>query len=321
MTMSYSYPNYIEYCEKKNNSIRTDKDILWYNNIPVPQVLMKKVFFSAEEFLHLYAQHLLSGTILGLRELTTGAGNSLFFNLFPSPTDADERSSQLRDAWDHAQSLSIYKTFESNVSSLICAKSFELSFSTFKDSLSHKGKKYERLFLPNRIRSLFDADMPKIREYLRNKNGDFFGNVVAEELNIYKSGFSDAFAGFFNIYLDYKLEEHAELDPRIASHGQIATESLDKLGELKSVDYAQGNYWEPSLMQGGGIGAELDKHHPFHILEPENKLTALILALSQEEMSLFDEGKKSTVEEFRFRVSRRLREYSHLINRKPNNDN
>ena len=182
-----------------------------------------------------------------------------------------------------------------------------------RDSLSHKGKKYERLFLPNPVRDLLETDMPKIRKYLKSKNGDFFGNIVAEKLNIYKAGFSDAFAGFFNTYLVYKLEEHAALDPRIASHGQITAENLDKLGSLRSVDYAQGNYWEPFLMQGGGIGADLDKHHPFHILEPTKKTAALILALAQEEMSLFDEDTKSAVEEFRFRVSRRLREYSHAI--------
>ena len=44
--MNYSFPDFVRYCEIANSSIAADSDILWYNNIPVPNGLMKDVFSS-----------------------------------------------------------------------------------------------------------------------------------------------------------------------------------------------------------------------------------------------------------------------------------
>jgi len=158
-----------------------------------------------------------------------------------------------------------------------------------------------------------DKSASKVRSFLRGSNGDFFGNVIADELNIYKSGFSDAFSGIFNKYLDYKLNHFPSIDPRLASQGQTSVEKIPKIGTITPVDYCNGNYWEPMLLQGGGIGAETDLNHPFDLISDKKKVAILLLALSNEEMLIFNNEKKQTIEEYRFRVSKRLKEYTFLI--------
>lgn len=310
--MSYSYPDFINFCEKESSSIRIERDIIWYNQIPVPSILVKKMFFDSDAFIQLYLNHVLSCLLLAISELSNEVDKG-YFEQFPSPDIANQESHILEKIWLNLQPLQLYKDIEKQLTSSLCNYEYELSYQDFYQCLSHKGKKYERLFIPNLVKDLLEKSAPKVRKFLKGKNGDFFGNVIADELNIYKAGFSDAFSGIFNRYLDYKLDYYLKIDPRLASHGQTSIETIIKIGSITPVDYCNGNYWEPMLSQGGGIGAETDFNHPFHSLSNDKKSAVLLLALSKEEMLIFSDDKKQTIEEFRFRVSQRLREYSHLL--------
>lgn len=310
--MSYSYPDFISFCEKDSSSIRIDGDIIWYNQIPVPSILVKKMFFASDAFLQLYLNHVLSGLALAISELSNEVDKG-YFEQFPNPVKADQESHLIEKIWRNLQTIQLFKSIEKRLSSFLCHSEYELSYQDFYKCLSHKGKKYERLFIPNLVKDVLEKSAPKSRRFLKGKNGDFFGNVIADELNIYKAGFSDAFSGIFNRYLDYKLDNYLEIDPMLASQGQTAIETITRIGSITPVDYCNGNYWEPMLAQGGGIGAEADFNHPFHALSDDKKSAVLLLALSKEEMLIFNDDKKQTIEEFRFRVSKRLREYAHLL--------
>jgi hypothetical protein len=141
-----------------------------------------------------------------------------------------------------------------------------------------------------------------------------FGNVVVDSLNIYRSGFSDAFAGVFNRLLDFKFESFPFVNPNSAAQGQTEIVSVRDVGAIKPVEYAGGNWWQPSLEQGGAIGVEIDKNHPLNLIEEKSQLHLLLLALSKEEMLIFDENQKAVIEEFRFRVSQSLKILANRFN-------
>ena len=309
--MSYSYVNFLEFCRDSGSSIRVDDGVVWVKTKPLPAVLVRRMFYSADTYLALYSKHLLAGVILALKDIQDGRAGS-FFKLFPSQTDAAKYDSVLSDAWGYAQTLKVYKEFEFKVTQTVCIKSFELSRSDLKQVLQHTGKKYERLYLPDLIKHLF-VGLEKTRDNLLGRNGDFFGNVIADNLNVYKTSVGDAFSTFFNRYLDYKLGSYIEVDPRNAVHGEIVSGARHKLGELIPLDYVSGGYWNPRLLQGGLIGAEVDVGHPFYSLADEKKYGLLLLALSEEEMLVFNEEQKRTIEEFRFRTSKRMQDYSELM--------
>ena len=153
------------------------------------------------------------------------------------------------------------------------------------------------------IRLELQKYFPKVTELIKRENGDFFGNVIADELNIYRAGFGDALSALFKCFLDFKFDNFPTLDPREALRGQVEDVTVGTKGRLRYVDYAEGNLWDPCLQNQGGIGAQVDRNHPIFDMPDEQQLTILLLALANEEMSIFNEESKAVVETFRFRVS------------------
>ena len=310
MSHNYSFPDFMHYCSASNESMRAERDVFWYNRIPVPAVLVKKIFFSSDRFLNIYSQHLLAATMLALHDLGNPQRSSVF-GFFPDTERVKDYKigGHLSEIWDYCQGISSYKKFESKLSEFIGCGRFELGYTDFESILSHKGKKYERLYYPRSVKKLMTDSFPKVLDLLKGGNGDFFGNVIADELKIYRSGFGDAFAALFNRYLDFKFEYFPNLDPRIALQGQMAEFTLKSMGTIKRVDYAEGYLWNPLFQQGGVIGVEMDCNHPLLDVAQDKQLSLLLLALSKEEMSVFNTNVKSVLEDYRFRVSQTLKTY------------
>ena len=311
MADKYSYPDFMTYCTSSHASMRAEKDVFWYNRIPVPAVLVKKIFFGADQYLCTYLNHLLTGIMLSLYDLSN-ASSGRSFDLFPDPEQAKaaKLEGKTEQIWSWCQRLAEYKSFERKACQLVGIGAFELDRQSFEACLEHKGKKYERLYYPDSIKALIIGSFPKVSELLKANNGDFFGNVIADQLQIYRSGFGDAFAGIFNRLLDYKCDFFPNIDPRLAKQGQLEEVSFRKLGVIHPVDYANGCLWEPSFQQGGAIGVELDKNHPIFDVQSDQRISLFLLALSKEEMSIFSEEAKSVVEDYRFRVSQTLKNYA-----------
>jgi hypothetical protein len=311
MTERYSFPDFIKFCTSSGGKIRVEEQVFWYNKIPLPAVLVKKIFFDSENFLTNYANHLLSGVVLALNQL--GNHNSeIDFDFFPDENKLSqvEVRDSLAKAWQYCQTLDSYKSFEQNLSSLCGMDPIELQFENFLQCLGHQGKKYERLYYPVSVKQAINSNFSRVTTLLKSANGDFFGNVIADELTIYRSGFGDAFSGVFNRYLDFKFDRFPSVDPREGTAGQTEMISVRAAGVVKPVDYAGGYLWDPFLQQGGGIGIQLNKNHPILDLPADQQFGLLLLALAKEEMSLFDPALKDSLEEYRFRVSRTLMEYS-----------
>jgi len=319
MTERYSLPDFIEFCTRQNASVRYEGEIFWYNKIPVPNILVRNLFFSADIFFKDYVYHLLSGTILALHDLAIDQWSGLvlldlnkekdkkLFHLFPDPTEKELHIEALKKIWGESQAIEKFKEFEQKVSLKCGLGHFEIGLNDFLNCVGHKGKKYERLYYPEGVKHLIETYFPKVTNFLVRGNGDMFGNVVVDRLNIYRSGFSDAFASIFNRLLDFKFESFPFINPNSVLQGQTETVSVRDVGTIKAVEYAGGNWWQPSLEQGGAIGVEIDKNHPLNFLDEKSQLHLLLLILSQEEMLIFDINQKEVIEEFRFRVSQSLK--------------
>lgn len=295
--------------------MRSDTDVFWHNRIPVPAVLVKTVFFSGEKYLKNYCAHLLSGIVLALSDISNELESELF-GKFPDPEAVknDSIRGTLVAYYNECQNIENFKDFENQFTKLCGMGAFELSADEMLQTLSHKGKKYDRIYIPDIVQQMIQNKFPKVLNLLSGGNGDMFGNIVADDLNIYRSGFADAFAAIFNRYLEFKFVEFPDVDPRSAHHGQMERISVSNIGGIKPVDYADGSLWSPNLEQGGLIGVEIEKDNPIWNLEPEEQIRLLILALSKEEMSIFNEEKKQAVEELRFKTSSTLKEFIKIQN-------
>lgn len=315
MIERYSFPDFIAYCSQRDSSFLVDGEIYWCKRIPIPSILAKRLFFSADFFLREYTFHLLSATALALHELKNPSVN--IFHLFPDRNKRIEHEGELKRVWETCQSMTLFKDFEKNLSTLCGVGSFELTNDDFLRSLDHTGKKYDRIYYPDVVKKLFDSCFPKVATFLDRAKGDMFGNIIVDKLNIYRSGFSDAFSGLFNEYLTYKFDCFPASNPLLASNGQTEIITIPKIGSIRPVEYANGNFWDPSMQQGGAIGVEIAKNHPASMLEPREQLQLLLLALSKEEMQIFDLDQKIKMEEFRFRVSTTLKSFISTMESNP----
>jgi hypothetical protein len=314
MIERYSFTDFVNYCSERNPSFRPDGEIYWLQTKPIPSILVKRLFFSADLFLVEYVHHLLSATVLALHDLTTP--NDKIFDLFPNPKSRIAQQSKLEKIWRECQSLARFKEFEQAISSLSGLGAFELSLQDFLNCLDHTGKKYDRLYYPDVVKKHIDLNFPKVSELLSRSNGDMFGNIVVDKLNVYRSGFSDAFSGLFNDYLTFKFDFFPLSNPKNAAQGQTEAITIPSIGSIKRVEYSNGNFWEPTMQQGGAIGVEVAKNHPASMLDPELQFNLLLLALAKEEMKIFDPDLKLKLEQFRYRVSVALRAAANSLDSK-----
>lgn len=306
MEYNYAYPDFLRFCSSTGHNIRSDGDVVWYNTIPVPNILTKQLFFSAEDFLRDYLNHLFSAVTVALVDVVN---NSDYFSDLPLPSnDRYEDPKILLVKAQNIWSEKLFQDFIKNITKMSGLTAFKFDVISFEKALEHKGKKYKRLYYPNEIKRVLGENFSQTLNIMERNNGDFFGNVVADKLNIYRSGFSDAFAGIFNKLLDFKFDMFGNVDPNTARTGQTKKFKLESIGSIEPAEFLRGNLWEADLKQGGKINVKIDEFHSINDLDPASRFNYLLLALSREEMYIFDEKEKQNIEEFRYRVSQTLAE-------------
>ncbi len=143
-----------------------------------------------------------------------------------------------------------------------------------------------------------------------------FGNVVADSLGVYRSGFSDAFAAIFNKLLDFILEKSGgkQINYSTASKIKIshANEPEPETGyaNYKTGKIGDGSLWEPKYIEANSSFVLNNKHPYFEFINNKSGLEVLIDITSQSALIENETLKDSTskiLENFRQDLSRRLR--------------
>jgi hypothetical protein len=305
----YSFPDFLDYCSEQSTSFRLADEVFWSTNKPIPTTLIRQLFFSISTMLEMYSDHLNSAVLLALSELL---GNGKFrAAAFPDANLRAEGDSELRKIFQDISTRDDFSEFQNRLSRVSGLAGRTLAEDNFIKSLDHRGKKYDRIFYPEIIRSWLGDLFPKVQGVLGRQNGDFFGNEIADFMSVYRSGYSDLFSAIFNHYLSFKFEYFPNIDVYSANQGQIAPVLHRNIGQLVHSEYAGGNLWDPHLAQGGMINANVDLHHPLGSAPDDVRYELLILAMSFEEMRVFSDREKEIIELFRYRSSLRAREFFH----------
>ena len=305
MEYSYSYPDFINYCSESGNKIRAEEEIIWYNRIPMPRLLVRKIFFHSPKYFEIYIDHLLSAIIISLSDQKSGSKD---FDELPNNNVSSETISRLKTNFDDTLREEHFLKFQSEIIAGVGIDYNKITWDKFLKTIHHKGKKYNRLYFPDLIKDSISIHFSRCLNYLTRSSTDFFGNVLSDELDIYRNSFSDSFANIFNKLLDFKFEKFSGFDPNNASHGQTNYSQIDRIGQIIETENLQGNLWDPELVQGGKISVEINKHHPIYEVEEAKRFNYLLMALSNEELFISNPNTKDEFEKFRYRVSRQLKE-------------
>ena len=306
----FDNPGFKNYLLSKKKKFKADGLSIWFSTIPIPLDLFDTFFDSWKEFFALYLDHLIVSIILANNIHLL---NSREINFKDLPTDGlSPRSKDIvTEIIIHClKSDSQYHKFAKELSNILGVDDYILEESALMSALSHKGKKYERLFIPTLFRTLISRDYPVALTEVAIKNGDMFGNIVADRIGLYRAGFGDALSALFNELLDYKIEKCS---------GLISHESSVKLRFENSSDpsvnsrvlharSSDGCLWQPFF--DGDVKMKLNPTHPFYkvIAECGNPLATfqILLRMSEIECHSTSTRELELIEGFRINLSKSL---------------
>ena len=178
------------------------------------------------------------------------------------------------------------------------------------EAASADGKKYKRLYVPNGLKAAIKESILGSVEEFAVSNGDMIGNIIADKLKLYRSGFGDALAGLFNKLLDYKVDKCSGFIGKRCQtvlnvsgskeHGFIVPVIIERT--------ADSALWEPIF--DGEIKMRINPKHPFYKLIAKNsnnsdvmKLLSVITVL---EANCPNDNELKALETIRSSISRAL---------------
>ena len=301
------FKSYILSEEKK---FKADGLSIWFNTIPIPLDLFDIFFDSWREFFELYLDHLMVSIILA-NNINSLDSREMGFNDFPT----DGLSLGLRHDVEEIiiyclRADSGYQLLAQEISTILGVEGYILESSALMNALSHKGKKYERLFIPRFVRTLILRDYPLALNKVATRNGDMFGNIIADGIGLYRAGFGDALSALFNKLLDYKIDKcsgiiNRENSVKLRFENNSDCSVEDRVLHIRSSD---GCLWQPFF--DGDVKMRLNPNHPFYKViadsgSPE-AIFQLLLKMSEIESHSSSNRELELLEGFRMNISRGL---------------
>ncbi|MDA7440715.1 hypothetical protein N8823_02685 [Candidatus Pseudothioglobus singularis] len=310
MKYNYSFPDFMKYAIESGLVLREEGEVLWVQTKPLPTELVRDIFFDAPRHISTFLNHTLSAVIAALGQLKYNAIDVK--QSIPSDKLSQQELKQLKSYFDEFSTLEEYKKFQKAIIFLSGINYQGLTKELFIESISHGGKKYDRLYYPDSIKKIISENFPRVQDVLSRNPKDFFGNILCDDRNIYRSGYNDALAYIFNKYFDFKFDVLPNYNPNSSLHGQDKSIDVVNKGSLIFTKSLRGNLWEPELYHNGKVNTKIDKNHVFNEVADDKKYEILLLALAKQELDIFDPNVKEIFENYRFRVSK---EISNFVNK------
>lgn len=312
MTMKHVFdnPGFKKYLLSKEGRFKADGLSIWFNMIPIPLDLFDNFFDSWRDYFALYLDHLIVSIILANNINSLNSREISFKDL---PTDGLSLKSRddVKEIITHSlKSDSRYQLMAQEISTILGVDGYILESSALINALSHKGKKYERLFIPRFVRTLISRDYPLVLNEVATRNGDMFGNIIADGIGLYRAGFGDALSALFNKLLDYKIDKCSgiisrENSVKLRFENSSDCSVDDRVLHIRSSD---GCLWQPFF--DGDVKMKLNPNHPFYkvIADSGNPQATFQILLKMSEIETYSSSNRELelLEGFRMNLSRGL---------------
>lgn len=315
-----------KYLVDSKSSMRVDELTFWKNNIPLPLDLVYKLFEHRNQLISLYLHHLIVTILYDTiwtrdisidNELKTKYKSVEHMPTVMTFDDSQFVSIKMVELYNDEE-LKYNKVFN-EISHMLLGCDFSFDIYLMEKCLNHEGRKYKRIYIPKDILEKLNTISESAFKYVGISNRDMFGNVVADYFNIYRSGFSDAFASIFNKLLDFLLFI-TKSDTETRSHHVEDSFELYKIKEIQSDKFnpeniskgkvIDGSLWEPTYINGKA-SFRLNNNHPYfnsYLLKLNcESIFHLIQILSDFELNNIKEKDQRYLEILRQNVSRELR--------------
>lgn len=308
-----------KYLLKKLPDSRQEELIFWKKGIPLPIDLVYKIFDQRDELLKIYLNHVSSVSLYSYIARIESLNYELELNSLPSSknrSSSEKLVEQFQKYYVESKTADLTRI----LSDRLFVVDYKFNEEDYINSLCHEGRKYKRLYLPLKIKEKIKSYDFELLNIVGVSNGDMFGNVVADELGVYRSGFSDAFSAIFNKLLDFILERSLvnQLSVSAASKIKISNVSEPEVSYSKfnSGKIVDGSLWEPRYLEARSSFILNNKHPYLEFINNKTGIEVLIDVASQSafiENEIVTDSTSKIIEIFRQDLSRRLRLISEKI--------
>lgn len=292
---------------------RQEDLIFWKKGIPLPIDLVYKIFDIRGDLIKLYLDHLSTACLFHISIKNYNSTLNIDFSNLPSyqfKNFENHFSEHYHQFYQKSKISGLTQRFAERL--YLLDYSFKLE--NYLISIFHEGRKYKRLYIPKILKEGLNAFDQDITNLIGISNGDMFGNVIADKLGVYRSGFSDAFAAIFNKLLDFILDR--TYDKKIS----LSTASRIKISQLNELNYnyqkintgrtSDGSLWEPQYKEAQSTFIINNSHPYYELLSRKSGIEVLVDIACQSSLIESETIKSSTskvLESFRLDVSRNLR--------------
>ncbi len=311
--MSYVYDctDFKKYLFGNYKKFRVEGLSVWVNSIPIPVDIFNQFFESSEDFFELYLNHVMAAIFVS-NSIESGRLDGISLCDFPDKDMVANNLTAIESAF-HAELKSSaiqYSQFVEPICEALGLETYSIKSGALIDALSHKGKKYTRIYCPHYIKQRIEGEFPIVLNSFSRSNWDMFGNIIADSMGIYRIGFSDALATVFSRLLDFKINEcpgNVSKQPNIT----LISESDYSSHESKMVlgRTIDGSLWEP--FYDGVSKVKINSSHPYYKElvsngSDQSGFHELVLKLAEYEGQAENDNKLRILEGMRSSISRVL---------------
>lgn len=312
-TQTLNKHDFKKYLLEKLPDSRQEELIFWKKGIPLPIDLVYKIFDQRGELLKIYLDHLSAVSLYSYSAKIESSNYELEINNLPS---SENKKHKIKlEGQFHKYYL---KSKISNLTNVLAERLFVVEYNFTEDNyfaaICHEGRKYKRLYLPLKIKESIKAYDSELLKIVGVSNGDMFGNIVADELGVYRSGFSDAFAAIFNKLLDFILERTNEKQIIASTASKIKISQVQEpeaiYMKINSGKIEDGSLWEPKYTDAKSSFILNSKHPYYELINNKTGIEVLVDIVSQSaliESETIRDTTSKILETYRQDISRKLR--------------
>ena len=312
-TQTLNKHDFKKYLLEKLPDSRQEELIFWKKGIPLPIDLVYRIFDQRGELIKIYLDHLSAVSLYSYAAKSESSNCDLEINNIPS-AENKTKEKKLSEQFYKYYLKSKISDLTNVLAERLYVVEYKFTQSNYLAAISHEGRKYKRLYLPLKIKEsikIYDSELLKI---VGISNGDMFGNIVADELGVYRSGFSDAFAAIFNKLLDFILEKS---DGKLIGNSSASNIRISQVSEpeisysnINTGKIIDGSLWEPKYLNAKSSFILNSKHPYYELISNKTGIEVLVDIVSQSaiiESETVREATSKILETYRQEISRKLR--------------